>query len=121
MVDLYPFDIKKTNDNTALDASLDLPADPMLRIISSSQVEIRWEIPNSHELFRLQGYNIEIVNGSSGDVLQIVQDYNETSYVYNFEDDVRYCQILTISVTAVAALELSVPQSVSRGIPILYW
>ena len=118
MVDLYPFDIKKTNDNTALDASLDLPADPMLRIISSSQVEIRWEIPNSHELFRLQGYNIEIVNGSSGDVLQILQDYNETSYVYTFEDDVQYCQILTVNVTAVADLGSSVPRSISRGFPI---
>ena len=43
---------------------------------------------------------------------------NETSYVYIFEDDVEYCQILTVNVTAVSALGPSVPGLVSRGFPI---
>ena len=43
---------------------------------------------------------------------------NETSYVYTFEDEVQYCQILTVNVTAVSALGSSVPGSVSRGFPI---
>ena len=55
---------------------------------------------------------------SSGDVLDSILGYNETSYVYTFEDDVQYCQIIAVNVTAVSALGPSVPGSVSRGFPI---
>ena len=55
---------------------------------------------------------------SSGSVLDSMLNYNGTSFEYIFEDDVQYCQIITINVTAVSSLGLSVPGSVSRGFPI---
>ena len=55
---------------------------------------------------------------SFGEVLVSVLNYNETSYVYTFEDEVQYCQILIINITAVSALGPSVPGLVSRGFPI---
>ena len=60
------------------------------------------------------------MNTSSGNVLEGPAElqYSETNYVYTFEDEVQYCQILTVNVTAVSALGYSVPGSVSRGIPI---
>ena len=51
-------------------------------------------------------------------MLDSVLNHNDTSYVYTFEDEVRYCQILTVNVLAVSALGPSVPGSVSRGFPI---
>ena len=51
-------------------------------------------------------------------MIDSVLNFNGTSYVYSFEDDVKYCQILTVNVTAVSALGPSVPGSVSRGFPI---
>ena len=87
-------------------------------INSSSQLNVVWQIPYSPENFGVQSYNIQIVNMSSGNVLDSVLNYNDLSYVYTFENDVQYCQILTINVTAVSALGPSVPGSVSRGFPI---
>ena len=55
---------------------------------------------------------------SSGSILDSVLNYNGTSYEYTFEDDVQYCQIIAVNVTAVSALGPSVPGSVSRGFPI---
>ena len=87
-------------------------------ISSSSQLNIQWKIPYSHENFGVQSYDIQIVNMSSGDVLDSILGYNETTYVYTFEINVEYCQILTVNVTALSALGPSVPGSVSRGFPI---
>ena len=60
------------------------------------------------------------MNTSSGNVLEGPAElqYNETSYVYTFEDEVQYCQILTVNVTAVNALGSSVPGLTTRGFPI---
>ena len=60
------------------------------------------------------------MNTSSGNVLEGPSELqsNETSYIYTFEDEVQYCQILTVNVMAVSALGSSVPGSVSRGFPI---
>ena len=71
-------------------------------------------------MYPVESYIIKIVNMSSGDVLvdDRVLEYNETSYQYTFEEDVQYCQILTVNVTAISALGLSEPGSVSRGFPI---
>ena len=55
---------------------------------------------------------------SSGDVLASAMEYNKTSFVHVFDDEVRYCQILTVNVTAINALGPSVPGSASRGFPI---
>ena len=89
-------------------------------INSSSQLDIQWEVPYSHDDYPVVSYNIQIVNTSSGNVLEGPSELqsNETSYVYTFEDEVQYCQILTVNVTAVSALGSSVPGSVSRGFPI---
>ena len=87
-------------------------------INSSSQLDIHWDIPYSNERYPVESYNILIVNMSIGDVLANVSEHNETSFVHIFEDEVQYCQVLTVNVTAVSALGLSVPGSVSRGIPI---
>ena len=55
---------------------------------------------------------------SSGDILESLLEYTETSYVYTFDEDVQYCQILTVNVTAISAVGPSVPASVSKGFPI---
>ena len=83
-------------------------------------MDIQWEVPYSHNNYGVESYDIQIVNTSSGNVLEGPAElqYNETSYVYTFEDEVQYCQILTVNVTAVSALGSSVPGSVSKGFPI---
>ena len=75
-----------------------LPPEPVLVINSSSQLDIQWEVPYSHDDYPVQSYNIQIVNTSSGNVLEGPAELqsNETSYVYTFEDEVQYCQILTV-------------------------
>ena len=87
---------------------------------SSSQLDIQWEVPYSHENYSVESYNIQIVNTSSRNVLEGPAElrYNETTYVYTFEDEVQYCQILTVHVTAVSALGSSVPGVASRDFPI---
>ena len=87
-------------------------------INSLFQLDIHWEIPYSNEEYPVESYNIQIVNTSSEDVLDSVLEYNETNYQYSFEDEVRYCQIIIVNITAVGALGPSVPGSVSRGFPI---
>ena len=86
-------------------------------INNSLQLNIKWEVPYSHNNYPIESYNIHIVNTSSGYVLEGPSQLqnNKTSYVYTFEDEVQYCQILTVNVTAVSALGPSVPGSVSRG------
>ena len=88
--------------------------------VSSSQLDIQWGIPYSHSGYPVVSFNIQIVNTSSGDVLESVLNYNDTSYEYTFEDklNVQYCQIITVNVTAVSAAGSSTPGSVSRDIPI---
>ena len=98
-----------------------LPPDPVIVInSSSSQLNIQWGIPYSHSGYPVVSYSIQIVNMSSGDVLESVLNYNDTSYEYTFEDklNVQYCQIITVNITAVSAAGPSTPGSVSRGIPI---
>ena len=87
-------------------------------INSSSQLKIQWGVPYSHQEYPVESYNIQIVNMSSGHVLESLLEYIETSYVYTFNDDVQYCQILTVNVTAISAVGQSVPASVSKGFPI---
>ena len=58
------------------------------------------------------------MNLSSGEVLTSVLNYNETNYVYTFKDDVQYCQILTVNISAINVAGPSMPGSVSRGFPI---
>ena len=96
-----------------------MPPKPALVIDSSSQLDIKWGPPYSHVDYPVESYNIQIVNVSSGGILEMAElQSNETSYVYFFDDDVRYCQNLTVNVTAVSALGSSVPGLVSRGFPI---
>ena len=95
-----------------------LPPEPVLVINSSSQLDVHWEIPYSNELYPVENYGILILNISSGNVLDSVLNFNGTTYVYTFEDNVEYCQVLTVNVTAVSALGLSAPGSASRGFPI---
>ena len=87
-------------------------------INTSSQLKIYWGVPYSHQKYPIESYNIQIVNMSSGNVLESLLEYVETSYVYTFEDDVQYCQILTVNVMAVSAVGQSITASVSRGFPI---
>ena len=87
-------------------------------INSSSKLDIQWEIPYSHEEYPVVNYNFHIVNMSSGNVLDSVVGYNETSYEYTFEDEVQYCQILTVNIMAESVLGSSKPGSVSSGFPI---
>ena len=94
------------------------PPEPFLEINSSSQLDVHWDVPYSNEKYPVKNYNILIVNMSLGDVLASVLEYNETSFVHIFDDEVQYCQILTVNVTAVSALGPSVPGSASRGFPI---
>ena len=58
-------------------------------------------------------YYIQILNMSSGDTLESVLNYNDTSYEYTFDSNVQYCQITTVNVTAVSAVGSSTPGSVS--------
>ena len=58
------------------------------------------------------------MNTSSGDTLESVLNYTDTSYEYTFDDNVQYCQIITVNVTAVSAVGSSESGSVSKGIPI---
>ena len=58
------------------------------------------------------------MNLSSGDVLDSLLEYTGTNYVYTFDDDVQYCQILTVNISAVNVAGPSMPGSVSRGFPI---
>lgn len=96
-----------------------LPPDPVLLISRSSQIDIQWEISYSHPRYPIVSFYIQIVNMSSGEMLEWVGlQPNRTSYVYTFEDDVQYCQILTVNITAVSAVGPSVPGSVSIGFPI---
>ena len=87
-------------------------------INSSSQLNIHWVVPYSNELYPVENYDIQIVNMSSGNVLDSVLNFNDTIYVYTFEDEVQYCQILTVNVTALSALGSSAPGSASMGFPI---
>ena len=83
-----------------------------------SQLSIQWEIPYSHADYPVVSYNIQIVNMSSGGILESLEKYSDTIYMYTFDDDVQYCQILSVNVTAVSALGSSEPGSASRGFPI---
>ena len=83
---------------------------------SPTQLKVRWDVPYSHQEHPVESYNIQIVNMNSGNVLESLLGYTETNYVYTFDDDVQYCQILTVSITAVSAVGQSNPASVSRGI-----
>ena len=58
------------------------------------------------------------MNKCSGDVLENLLEYVETSYVHTFEDGMQYCQIITVNVTAVSDVGLSIPASVTAGFPI---
>ena len=86
-------------------------------INSSSQLDIQWEVPYAHNDYSVESYNIQIVNTSSGNVLEGPSELqsNETSYVYTFENEVQYCQILTVNVSVLGS---SVPGSTTRGFPI---
>ena len=96
-----------------------LPPDPVLLISRSSQIDIQWEIPYSHPRYPIVSFYIQIVNMSSGEMLEwITLESIRTSYVYIFDDVVQNCQVLTVNVTAVSAVGPSVPGSVSRGFPI---
>ena len=95
-----------------------LPPEPLLVINSSSQLDIHWEVPYSNELYPIESYNILIVNMSTGDMLARERGYNKTSFVYFFDDEVQYCQVLTVNVTAINALGQSSPGSASRGFPV---
>ena len=95
-----------------------LPPEPILVINGFSQLDIQWEIPYSHVDYPVESYSIQIVNMSSGEILESQEEYNGTIYVYTFDDDVQYCQILSVNVTAVSALGSSEPGSASRGFPI---
>ena len=85
---------------------------------SPTQLKVQWDVPYSHQEHPIESYNIQILNMNSGNVLESLLEYTETNYVYTFDDDVQYCQILTVSITAVSAMGQSTPASVSRGIPI---
>ena len=80
-------------------------------INSPSQPNIHWQVPYSNEIYPVVSYYIQIVNMSSGDVLV---------FVHIFDDEVKYCQILTVNVTAIKinALGSSGPGSASLGVPI---
>ena len=58
------------------------------------------------------------MNKSSGDVLESLLEYVETRYVYTFEEDMRYCQTITVNMTAVSDVGQSIPASVTAGFPI---
>ena len=87
-------------------------------ITSSSLLDIQWGIPYSHADYPVLSYDIQIVNTSSGDTLESVLNYNDTSYEYTIDDNVQYCQIITVNVTAVSAVGSSESSRVSKGIPI---
>ena len=90
----------------------------MLVIASPSRINIEWEVPYSSEDYPVENYNIQLTNATSGDLFETLPTYNGTNYMYEFEDDVRYCQTLTVNVTAVSALGQSVPGSSSIDFPI---
>ena len=58
------------------------------------------------------------MNKCSGDVLENLLEYVETSYVHTFEDGMQYCQIITVNVTAISDVGPSIPASVTAGVPI---
>ena len=99
-----------------------LPPDPVLTVntVTSSQLYIWWEVPYSHNGYPIENYDIQILEKSSSDtnIFENVPEYNETSYVYIFEDDMQYCQIFIIIISAVNSLGSSTPGSASRGFPL---
>ena len=58
------------------------------------------------------------MNKCSGDVLENLLEYVETSYVHTFEESMQYCQIITVNVTAISDVGQSIPASVTAGFPI---
>ena len=95
-----------------------LPPNPNLKVLSSSQFEVQWDVPYSNENYPIQHYNIRIVNTSSGQ--ELFDSVIENRYVYNTEHsnaEMR-CDLLIFSVTAVNELGQSVPGNVSGGFPI---
>ena len=97
-----------------------LPPDPILVTLCASQLEIQWEVPYSPDNFTVESYNIEVVNGTSGDVLHDFMQQNETSHrlILDGIDQITSCHLLTVSVTAVSMVGESEPGMVSGGFPI---
>ena len=95
-----------------------LPPEPVLTFNKSSKLIIQWNTPYSHPKYPVESYNIQIMNKSSGDVLENLLDFVETSYVHTFEDVMQFCQIITVNVTAISDVGQSIPASVTAGFPI---
>ena len=95
-----------------------LPPNPNLKVLSSSQFEVQWDVPYSNEDYPIQHYNIQIINTSSGQ--ELLDSVVENRYVYNAENGntETQCDLLIFSVTAVNELGQSVPGNVSGGFPI---
>jgi hypothetical protein len=91
---------------------------PNLKVFSSSQLELEWDIPYSNEDYPIQHFDIHVLNTSSGH--EFVDRIIQNRYVYNTEggNPATQCDLLMFSVTAVSELGQSVPGIVSGGFPI---
>ena len=98
-----------------------MPPDPALVVRSPFLLEIQWEMPYSHPDYPVQSYKVQILNTTSGKLLEYSLGENVTSFNLMNEDDNQlshYCHHLIISVSAVNALGQSMPGNVSGGFPI---
>ena len=95
-----------------------MPPSPNLKVLSSSQLELQWEIPYSHESYPVQRYDIQIFNASSGHKFD--NSVTQNKYVYNSVDGntATQCDLLIFTITAVSELGKSAPAEVSGGFPI---
>ena len=92
---------------------------PKLKVLSSSQLELRWDIPYTHEPYPVERYDIQILNTSSGH--KVLDSVTQNRYVYLRAGEgttQTKCDLLMFSVSAINELGQSVPGNVSGGFPI---
>ena len=90
-------------------------------VLSPYLLEVRWDEPYSHPDYPVQGYAIQILNMTSGKILEYSLGQNETSYRLTTDDHshlMHYCHRLIVRVAAESELGQSVPGNVSGGFPI---
>ena len=97
-----------------------LPPAPRLVILCPSKLRVEWNIPYSNENFAVDNYTVQIVNASSGVIIEKVMEISNTSHllILHSGDQAFSCHLLMVSVSAVSEAGESMPGTVSGGFPI---
>ena len=97
-----------------------LPPAPRLVILCPSKLRVEWNIPYSNENFAVENYTIQIVNASSGVLIEKVMEMSNTSHILVLDGGGQAfsCHLLMVNVSAVSEVGESMPGIVSGGFPI---